>query len=164
MAVPTVFSRLLLNSGKFLEEFKGQPRNISAGVAAVGEAADYAEVWEWGNIRQTKQGPKTILGTNPDGDSVWLSVQAPFGYIRVHASMYWDIYREELDKLDFSPKTAKGIQEQLERAHKNAAVRCAVIISNSAPVDSGQLAGSIEAVAPGDEILAFDFNEEEESI
>ena len=43
---------------EFLLEFEQHDQEIKAGVAVVGDAAAYALVWEWGNTRQSKPGPK----------------------------------------------------------------------------------------------------------
>ena len=132
-------------------EFKKPSPIVQVGVAAVGPAAAYAEVWEWGNARQTKQGPRTVLGTNPDGESVWLSSQAPMGYIRVNEDHYLELVKIELAKVKFSgPGT---LRERLQKAGVRMAKGCAEIIKFFAPVDSGQLSNSFEVVRDGDPLL-----------
>lgn len=145
-------------------EFEEHDKLIAAGVAAIGEAAAYAEVWEWGNVRQTKQGPKTVLGTNPDGEEVWLSVQAPFGYIAIHESQYWDIMKEELGKVEFKSSTAQGITKELETAAVKAMKRVKDLIEESAPVDKGILSKSFRVVLPDDILLDEDDNEDERTL
>src|SRR3954471_15404856 len=91
---------------ELLLELEEHDKEISAGVATVGEPAAYAEVWEWGNVRQTKKGPKTVLGINPDGEKVWLTIQAPFGYIRINENEFWQAVKDELAKVKFKSTTA----------------------------------------------------------
>lgn len=131
-------------------------KDITAGVASYGDAAAYAEVWEWGNVRQTKQGPKTVLGENPDGEQVWLSIQAPSGYIRVSEEVYWFILKQELGKVQFKGTTAKEITLELEAAAKKAMKRIAQVIGENAPVDKGDLSKSFKPVNPGDAMLDDD--------
>src|SRR6266567_2553056 len=105
------------------------------------------------NIRQSEPGPKTVLGTNPDGEQVWLSVQAPFGYIKINESAYWDNVKQELEKVKFKGPTAKEITEELQEAGRKAMKRNARLISDSAPVDTGALSHSFRVVEDGDPIL-----------
>src|SRR5476649_808458 len=143
--VPTIYSTAMFDKlDELLLEFAEHDQEVNAGVASTGPAAAYAEVWEWGNVRQSKPGPRTVLGTNPDGKSVWLSIQAPFGYIQIHENDYWEALKEELGKVKFSSTTAKGITEELQAAAKKAMKKCAQLISESAPVDTGQLADSFK--------------------
>lgn len=157
MLTPTVYPEFSIDQlDEFLLELEEHDKMISAGVASVGDAANYAEVWEWGNIRQTQPGPKTVEGTNPNGEQVWLSIQAPYGYIQIHDSQYWDILTEELNKIQFKSKTAQGITKELQHASKIAMMRCAVLVANSAPVDRGDLAASFEVIEDGDILLDDD--------
>jgi hypothetical protein len=154
MPVPTVYSTAMFDKlDEFLLEFAEHDQEVNAGVASVGEAAAYADVWEWGNIRQSKPGPKTVLGTNPDGEQVWLSIQAPFGYIKIHENDYWDALKQELAKVKFSSTNAKGITEELAAAGKRAMKLCAQLISDSAPVDRGTLKDSFKVIEDGDTLL-----------
>lgn len=143
---------------EFLLEFAEHDQEISAGVAATGDAAAYAEVWEYGNARQTKPGPKTVLGTNPDGDMVWLSIQAPFGYISVHEDEYWEAIQSELAKVKFESTSARGITQELEAASKKGMKLVAQLIGDHAPVDTGALAKSFHVVEPGDTLLDGDYD------
>lgn len=128
--------------------------DVSVGVVAEGDAAAYAEVWEWGNARQTKPGPKTVLGTNPDGQMVWLSIQAPFGYIHINEPFFWRIIDEELQKVDLNQPNKAALQKEFETHARVIASAMADVIKDSAPVDTGQLRDSIKPVEPGDSILA----------
>lgn len=124
---------------------------VRGGVIVEGEAADYALVWEWGNARQTQKGPKTTLGTNPDGKQVWLTIQAPFGYIRINEGKYINIIETELDKLDFSEaEDGEDIRALLETAAFKASNQIAKVIADAAPYDTGQLRDSIQPADPKD--------------
>jgi hypothetical protein len=157
---PTIYATALFDKlDEFMLEFKEHDQEISAGVASFGEAAAYAEVWEWGNARQTKEGPKTVLGINPDGDNVWLSIQAPVGYISVNENLYWDILKQELGKVKFSSSNAKGITEELEKASLKAMKRIRDLIADTAPYDKGDLSESFQVVKPNDVLLDKDDSE-----
>jgi len=140
----------------FLDEFKNLKQTIEVGVSVDGPAAAYAEVWEWGNARQTKQGPKTVLGVNPNGESVWLSSQAPHGYIRVNESRYVDIVKIGLGTVTFKGPTAQEIVSELEKTGVKMMEQIAEVVAETAPVDTGQLSESFKAVKPGDPLLKDD--------
>jgi hypothetical protein len=123
---------------------------VTTGMASEGPAAAYALVWEWGNIRQTKPGPKTVIGTNPDGSMVWLSIQAPFGYIRINEPTYWNIVTEVMHTVDFSKA---NLQQELERAADRIMQAVVEVTQMTVPVDSGELRASLKVVAPGDPLL-----------
>lgn len=144
---PTVlFDRL----DEFLLEFEEQDELVQSGVVSEGEAAAYALVWEWGNMRQTQKGPKTTMGINPDGQRVWLSIQAPFGYIRIHQGEFWKIILEQMEKARFDSPDTGVISDELRKVAFHSAKKIAKLIRDSAPVDSGELRGSIKAVEPDD--------------
>ena len=154
---PTIYATGLFDKlDELLLELAEHDKLITAGVASTGEAAAYAEVWEWGNVRQTKEGPKTVLGINPDGENVWLSVQAPVGYISVNENQYWSILKDELAKVKFKSTTTKGITDELNTASVKAMKRICKVIAETAPVDSGQLSDSFEVVQPDDPLLDDD--------
>lgn len=137
----------------FLDAFSeaAEKKNILSGVASEGEAAAYALVWEWGNARQTKQGPKTTLGVNPDGESVWLTIQAPTGYIGLGTVEYMRFVEVALSEMDFSRiDSGEDIIAALKTAALRAAAMSAELIRQNAPVDSGQLRDSIRAVGDDD--------------
>ncbi len=126
---------------------------VESGVSVEGPAAAYAEVWEFGNMRQTKKGPRTVLGTNPRGESVWLSSQAPYGFLWVNELKYWRIVENELKKVSFSGDTKKVVTRELESATVEIAGEIAKVVSDAAPVDSGQLSESFRAIENGDPLL-----------
>ncbi len=132
----------------FREASAGGP--VRGGVASVGEASAYALVWEWGNSRQTQKGPKTVLGTNPDGSQVWLSLQAPFGYIRIHEPEYIQILEKELEAMDFDALDARDIRTAMELAAIRAGEKMAALIRETVPLDSGDLKESIVAMDSDD--------------
>jgi len=141
---------------EFLLEFEQHDKEIQSGVMVVGEAASYAEVWEWGNLRQTKPGPRTVMGTNPKGEMVWLSSQAPFGWIRVNEDEIWAAIRNELEKANFDQPDAQAMTKELEKRAFNAAKVAAQILAEHAPKDSGELSDSLIPVNPNDSILDSD--------
>lgn len=134
-------------------EFQEQNKLYAAGVVSEGDAAAYALVWEWGNARQTQKGPKTTQGINPNGDRVWLSIQAPFGYVRINELYYWQIVNEEMDKVKFDGSDTGDISQALLACTKRIGKRIADVIKEAAPVDSGDLRRSIKAVDGDDSIL-----------
>jgi len=138
---------------EFMLEFEEHHQEIKSGVMVVGDAAGYAEVWEWGNLRQTKPGPRTVIGTNPKGDMVWLSSQSPFGWIRVNEDEIWMAVRKELEKANFDQPDARAMTVELEKRAFNAAKVTAKILEEHAPKDKGVLADSLFAVNPNDSIL-----------
>lgn len=140
----------------FLLEFAEHDREIKVGVAVVGDPAAYALVWEWGNTRQTQPGPRTVLGTNPNGEMVWMSSQAPFGYIRRNEEHFWDALENSLGKVRFDQPDAHSMTLELERAAVRAAKMVVEILHENAPRDSGDLADAFVVVDPTDPILDRD--------
>lgn len=139
---------------EFLGGFADLRHTVEAGLLATGPAAAYAEVWEWGNARQTKQGPKTVLGVNPDGETVWLSTQAPMGYIAVHTDKYLQIIIAELAKLAL--QGGQGTVNELKVVARNAMEKIKEVVSEHAPVDSGQLRDCFRVVDDDDPVLDDD--------
>lgn len=131
---------------------------VESGVQSVGPPANYALVWEWGNIRQTKKGPKTVQGRNPKGQFTnrWFSTQAPSGWIAINEDKYWNIIQDELSKVSFDSKesiTEDSLKQELTGAYKRISEKCLVILQENVPIDSGDLYDSLQVVEPGDEIL-----------
>ena len=152
-ALGSTYPLLQFELDKFLLEFQQQNKTVEAGVGVEGPGAAYALVWEWGNARQTQIGPRTTIGINPDGTRVFLSIQAPRGYIRVNTPLYWAALESELNKVKFSGSTTLAIREELERAAVKAANRIRDIIREHVPVDTGQLHADIRTIGIGDSIL-----------
>jgi hypothetical protein len=137
----------------FQSQFDKHARVIECGVAAVGEPAAYALVWEWGNVRQSEKGPRTVLGVNPDGENVWLSIQAPKGWIAINEPAMWDALDAEVDKIEFTGEDEFHISEQIEKA----AIRIAKVIKNllqdTVPIETAALHDSLQVIEPGDSLL-----------
>jgi hypothetical protein len=139
---------------KFLQELDLQSGTIQAGVASVGEAAAYSLVWEFGNARQVKQGPKTVRGHNiQTGETVWLSIQAPFGYVRISENLYWEALRQEMGRITFQGNTARAIEKEMEDCLVRVATTISKIIAEHAPVDKGTLEDSFVVIKPGNSLL-----------
>ena len=137
------------NVNDFLSEFEGV-QNVVGGVAVYGAAAAYALVWELGSRRLKSPGPKTLWSLNRDGDIAILTRQAPRGYIGFHGDEFEAIIASEFSKVKFSSSTAKGLYLEMSVAMDNASQRIAALISSYAPVDTGELASSIEMVDSDD--------------
>src|SRR5262252_3769706 len=123
------------------------------GVKVVGKAAAYALVWEWGSARITKPGPKTTWGTNPAGDTVVLTLTAPYGYIRVNKDQYLSIPREEVKNARLTRVKPENFENALKDALSRAEIRCSLLISETAPIDSGDLRMSIQPTGVNAPIL-----------
>lgn len=133
---------------EFLQEFV-DVGTVTGGVGVFGSAAAYALVWEMGSTRGYV-GPKTVWGTNRDGERRVFSSQAPQGYIGVLSDQFWPIIEEELGHLLFKGSTSKEIRLELEVCVDNAMQRIARIISDAAPVDTGDLRSQINYVDSGE--------------
>lgn len=150
----------LENLDEVLLELEGHDQMFFAGVASIGEAAGYALIWEWGNVRQLKDGPSTCQGVNPDGSTVWLSVQAPYGYISLNSPLYWAIVQEELTQVKFATTDPAEMSDEFSKAMSRIAKRIAPIIRDAAPMESGALRESITALDPEDSILTDEDEDE----
>lgn len=115
---------------------------ITLGIQLNGPAAEYGLIWEWGKV-SIQPGPKTLWSTNPDGEEVVLTKTAPFGYIRVNRTMYRRYIKEEVAKINFHGLPPSQWNPQLEKALNRAAKRCANLIAETAPEDSGELKNEI---------------------
>lgn len=127
-----------------------QDNNISSGVGVFGPAAAYALVWEFGNLRQHQQGPRTVMGVNlATGAQVWMSSQAPWGYVRASEADMWLVIEEEIKKARLG-NTRAEVWKQLNEVATRIAVKCSRIIREAAPEDSGELKSNIIPLLPGD--------------
>lgn len=128
---------------------------VEAGVASEGPAAAYVFVWEFGNIRQSKPGPKTVAGVNPvTGEKAFFSTQAPQGYVRVLIPIFRDLMDAEISKISFINPERRTLKTQLETAAKRITSRMADLIRQAVPVDTGELRLSIQPVYPGESLLS----------
>ncbi len=148
MAVPTFalfpnFNDLFKQLHEFAVELSDVDMSVEAGIVSEGEASAYANVWEWGNVRQTKKGPKTTWGINPDGQGAWLTIQAPHGYIRVHQTAYELIMMEEMYKVNFSLSKGREIDKQVKRAVDRISKKILRILQDTVPVDTEALKDSL---------------------
>jgi hypothetical protein len=141
------------NLAGFLAELEGLDEPVIGGVGVFGSAADYALVWEYGAPppwKIKKPGPKTLWGINPLGEQKIMTRTAPEGYISIHEDELWPILEEELSKVKFSSGTSDGIRLELEVAVDNASQRFARLVSDSAPVDTGDLRSQIQYIDSAD--------------
>jgi len=112
-------------------------------LSVTGEVADYALIWEWGRVT-CQPGPKTMWSTNPDGQTVVMTKTAPNGFIRVNQAKYRQFVKEELKKIPWKKiKKFRQIPPEIEEALFRAASRCANLIAQSAPIDTGALREAI---------------------
>jgi len=103
-------------------------------------------VWEYGNVRQTKKGPKTTLAIDIEtGRKVWLTIQAPHGYVRILTPKFHKIIRIELGKVKFGEKNVK---KQVIEAWERIGELCAIEVRKVVPVDKGNLKESITWLKP----------------
>lgn len=109
-------------------------------ITSEGPAAAYALVWEWGNVRQTKEGPKTTLGINPNGERVWLTIQAPRGYIRVLTPQFHRIVKDELSHMKVLGSTKKKLTTVANKIGR----RMLKLLKDTVPVDTGDLHDSLK--------------------
>jgi len=126
---------------------------ITGGVKVVGPPAAYALVWEWGSVRLTKPGPKTTWGENPAGERVILTITAPYGYIRVNKFQYIHILKEEVQNARLNKVSPDNWENALKDAMSRAEIRCALLISSTAPIDSGDLRTSIQPAGVNSQLL-----------
>jgi hypothetical protein len=153
---PNYLPLLVTDLEKFLKTFPGAQK-LSSGVGVFGTAEAYALVWELGSRRLLKYGPvpKTLWSTNRLGEQAILTKQAPKGYVGINAKKAKKIFKEELAKVKINMQNMNLSKLRLEIALDNAALRLARIISDSAPVDSGDLRSQIQSIST-DEMDDFD--------
>lgn len=121
---------------------EGARPTVTVSLVVRGKPAAYALVWEWGRA-DVRPGPKTMLSTNPAGETMVMTRTAPHGFIRVNSAKYRLILRQEFAKIKWSRVALKRIPERVEEALRAAAKRIAELISDTAPVDTGDLRRAI---------------------
>jgi hypothetical protein len=110
-----------------------------------GPVASRAFIWEFGRIT-CKPGPKTLWGTNPDGERRVMTKTAPTGFIRVNRSKYRQIAHDEIQKrLKWRNMKIKDIPKAIEWGLRNAASPISQLIADTAPYDTGALYRAILA-------------------
>jgi hypothetical protein len=144
------------NLDAFVSQFdmgQGTRPSVRLGLMLTGPAARYGLVWEWGRV-DCNPGPKTLWGTNPDGETTVLTRTAPRGWIRVNRQQYRNFVREEMAKIQWHRIQVKQIPSLVDWALRKAAARCADLMAQTAPYDTGQLREAIRAlsIATGDEV------------
>lgn len=140
--------------GSVMAAFESLPSLMEAGVKVSGESAIYSLIWEWGYAtRKIQPGPKTEWGTNPDGESKVLTIVAPTGYIRINRNEYTRILIEEFKKVGIAKLPLSEWTGAMTALLNSAAERCAEVIRNAAPVDTGQLRSEIVPAQVGDSVL-----------
>lgn len=135
------------------KQFGALPPVVRAGVKLTGPAVAYGLVWEWGSVRLTQPGPKTTWGTNPNGETRILTIKAPHGWIRVNRQQYVTFANAELAKVQWASLPVSKWRVAAAEALYRAAKKCAVLMEETAPVDTGQLVSGIVAVNEPDPIL-----------
>ena len=153
VALPSALDVGLELSPEWPDWFVRNARIIESGVAVDGGPAAYALVWEWGNTRQYKKGPRTILGENPADQAAWLSTQAPHGWIAINEPEMWGIIDKILGRLDFGGNAEFDITVVLEQASLDISRQFLRLLRATVPVDSGDLDRALEIVEPGDSLL-----------
>lgn len=132
--------------------FSGLPNFVAAGVKLEGEAAKYGLIWEWGRV-DINPGPKTMWSTSPGGYPAVLTITAPLGWIRVNKAQFQVILKDELKKMNFSGSAPNKWPNMLRSALGYAAERCANLMSQTAPIDTGLLRASIHPVTENDPVM-----------
>jgi hypothetical protein len=128
------------------------PSRIEGGVKLAANVAVRGLVWEWG-IVDINPGPKTQYSTNPDGAEVVLTIQAPHGWIRVNRQQYIQFLKEEWNKVSWATLKASEWEQAIHDMLWAASSRCARLMEDTAPVDTGDLRSGIIAVNEPDPIL-----------
>jgi len=148
VSVAPDFGKLYQGLAELFKEYSNSDEvTAQVGIFSEGPAAAYANVWEFGNARQRKKGPKTVRGINPDGKTVWLTITAPYGYVRVNILKFWAIIDQELASIDFTQTSGKKIDRQVKQVALNIGTKIAKVVSKTAPFDEGDLSKSIKAYA-----------------
>jgi hypothetical protein len=119
------------------------PAALYAGVSLVGPAEAYGLVWEWGAVTRSQPGPKTTWGINPDGTRVILTITAPKGWIRVNEDIYVQMIHDALDNINFD---SSSVVQDITKAMNMATRRCADLMYDTAPEDTGELKDDILAI------------------
>lgn len=144
---PSYLPFVLLSKTDSFGELAKIDSSMAVGVGVFGSAAAYALVWELGSRRLKSPGPKTVWGKNRYGKKVILTAQAPEGYVGIHAGDAKEILNEELGTVKWALNDLNMSKLRLEVALDNAAIRIARIMSDSAPVDSGDLRSQIMSIS-----------------
>jgi hypothetical protein len=119
---------------------------ISMRVVSEGPPSAYALTWEYGNVHQTKAGPKTMLSYDIEtGRRIWLTIQSPVGYIRIWIPLFRAIIQDEIAVVQWGQKDTK---KQLMRAMQAIGEQLVSRLQQYVPVDTGDLKKSIKLRKP----------------
>jgi hypothetical protein len=135
------------------------PNRVHAGVKVFGTDSKGASnvvkalIWEWGSARMKQPGPKTLWSVNPAGKPAILTLTAPLGFIRVNQKQYVQIAKDEFSKTDWSKLSLNQYLAAVIDVAAAVSRRCASLISDTAPIDEGDLRAHIVPVQPGDPLL-----------
>lgn len=140
---PSLMPLISIPITNYLSQLDDVGDDITGGVGVYGSAAAYALVWELGSRKLKSPGPKTLWSVNRDGDIAILTRQAPRGYVGFLSGEFWPIIEAELMSVDFGQP---NIRLRLEVAMDNASQKIAKLVSEAAPVDSGDLRSQILGV------------------
>lgn len=138
---------------KLEQQFGSLPFVVRAGVKLTGPAVGWGLVWEFGSARISEPGPKTTWGTNPNGQKVVLTLQAPRGWIRVNRQRYVEFVLARMNAVNWAKYPVQSWRYVAADTLYKAAQDCAALMEETAPVDTGQLVSGIVAVNEPDPIL-----------
>jgi hypothetical protein len=136
---------------KLARAFRQLPAVMNAGVKVIGDPVNYWAEWEWGSTRLEHPGLKTLWSVNPAGDEVILTRTAPYGYIRINRHHYVEIIKDEYSRINWSVIEPANMEAAVKALLDKAAIRCTQIISQAAPIDTGELQASIVPARVGDQ-------------
>lgn len=124
----------------------GARPTINVNLSVSGPAAAYSLIWEFGRA-DINPGPKTLWSTNYYGETKVLTKTAPNGFIRINREKYRQFIREELARISWKKIKFKNIPKYVQEALERAAERCAELIAETAPYDTGALYEAIKSVS-----------------
>jgi len=139
-----------------VDSLSSVPAGVTSGVKTT-DRLNYikALVWDMGYVtRVIKPGPKTLWSVNVLGEPKVLTITAPTGFIRIQRNTYIAILRDEFTNANFAGRPLSEWGTLAETMMRNAAQRCAQVVSTRAPIDKGDLRASIVAAEPGDPALS----------
>ena len=125
--------------------------SFSVGVGVFGSAAAYAMVWELGSRTLLTPGPKTTWGVNRKGEKAILTKQAPAGYVGIHSDDAYALLSQEMATVKWDMSDLAMSKLRLEVALDNTVLALARMISDSAPVDTGDLRSQIMSISTDEE-------------
>jgi hypothetical protein len=150
----------VLHRPRLFDRLRSLPSAVKAGVAIQGQAAGYGLVWEWGTVR-IRPGPKTTYGSNPDAGTVAVFTRtAPSGYVRIHRQQFLEMAKQAVTSIKFNAALANGsLAAELQDNANKAMTEAAQLMAMDAPIDTGLLRRSINAISNGEveELIASSY-------